>query len=552
MDEACLGDDTLLDFVAGRLPDDRRGVVERHLAGCTICTRLVSAAEGSARETVPAPNQTRGLPRTGELDVRERQPSLNPGTLLAETYKIVRLIGTGGMGEVYEASHTRLTGRYAVKVLHHHWAGDPRAIVRFGREAQITSGLRHPNIVAIIDFDYTPAGAPYLVMEFIDGVELAAVIAAEAPLQPARVVRIVDQIASALTAVHARNIVHRDLKPQNIFLVPGERPGDERVKLVDFGISKVRAASVALTGERAVLGTPQYMAPEQAQAAGEVDGRADQFALAAIVYEMLTGRMAFPGDRVEIVVYRISHEEPRPLGPAWGPGLASVIMRALAKNPAQRYPSTDDFAAALRAAVEGDRLVRTPSSETRITQRQPSQDSPPPLGPETRERHIGHRWTVVGGVSAGLALAAVLAVPLMRRPARHDSATSLTGAAPVPAATTATANGELPPPPKPAAAASTDMEPPHPEVTTTAAKETPPVAATAVAFPAAGERRHRLRAHAATNKARAASDQAAAVTAPASTASQAPPPDAAAPPALGKSAGTSTRGSKLGSLIDKL
>ncbi len=270
VDESCLGDDTLLDFVAGRLPSDRREVVERHLEACTLCTRLVSAAEGSARETVSARHHTRTMaPRTGGQtgdadDLTDRLPSktptLAPGTLLAETYRIVRLIGSGGMGEVYEAAHTRLTGRYAVKVLHHHWAGDPRAIVRFGREAQITSGLRHPNIVAIIDFDYTPAGSPYLVMEFIEGVELATVIANQAPLQPDRVVRIVDQIASALTAVHARNIVHRDLKPQNIFLVPGERPGDERVKLVDFGISKVRAASVVLTGERAVLGTPQYMA----------------------------------------------------------------------------------------------------------------------------------------------------------------------------------------------------------------------------------------------------------------------------------------------------
>ncbi|HXI59986.1 MAG TPA: serine/threonine-protein kinase, partial [Polyangia bacterium] len=333
--------------MAGRLPDARRELVERHLTTCTLCTRLVSAATGSARETVRAPSQSSGsLSKSDELVVRERQPSLTPGTLLAETYRIIRLIGSGGMGEVYEASHTRLTGRYAVKVLHHHWAGDPRAIVRFGREAQITSGLRHPNIVAIIDFDYTPSGAPYLVMEYIEGVELATVIAGQAPMASDRVVRIVDQIASALTAVHARNIVHRDLKPQNIFLVPGERPGDERVKLVDFGISKVRAASVALTGERAVLGTPQYMAPEQAQAAGEVDGRADQFALAAIVYEMLTARMAFPGDRVEIVVYRISHEEPKPLGPAWGPGLASVIMRALAKDPARRFATTDEFAAA--------------------------------------------------------------------------------------------------------------------------------------------------------------------------------------------------------------
>src|SRR5260370_41127622 len=159
VDESCLGDDTLLDFVAGRLPSDRAEVVERHLEACTLCTRLVSAAEGSARETVAARHHTRTMaPRTGGQtgdadDLTDRLPSktptLAPGTLLAETYRIVRLIGSGGMGEVYEAAHTRLTGRYAVKVLPHHWAGDPRAIVRSGRAAQVTPRLRPPHSVAI-------------------------------------------------------------------------------------------------------------------------------------------------------------------------------------------------------------------------------------------------------------------------------------------------------------------------------------------------------------------------------------------------------------------
>ncbi|HVR62463.1 MAG TPA: protein kinase [Polyangia bacterium] len=579
MDESCLGDDTLLDFVAGRLPDGRRETVERHLAGCAMCSRLVSAAVGSARETVRARQATRtlapsrtvetsgdeavpdeGAPRDLTDRLQPKAPSLAPGTLLAETYKIVRLIGSGGMGEVYEATHTRLTGRYAVKVLHRHWAGDPRAIVRFGREAQITSGLRHPNIVAIIDFDYTPAGSPYLVMEYIDGVELATVIAGQAPIAAERVVRIVDQIASALTAVHARNIVHRDLKPQNIFLVPGERPGDERVKLVDFGISKVRAASVALTGERAVLGTPQYMAPEQAQAAGEVDGRADQFALAAIVYEMLTGRMAFPGDRMEIVVYRISHEEPRPLGPAWGPALASVIMRALAKDPAGRFPSTDDFAAALRAAVESDRLTRTPISESRATQRRASsQDGTPSLaglpavGPETRERHASRRWTVVGGLGAAVALAAVLAVPLWRRSSRHDAAPATPAPlgesvpsqppanreppAPPPAANPAPAPEPAPPAPVPVIAAS------RPPSETPAAESRAPVAG------GRSQRRAAARHRGATVREK---DAAASATAPGAVA-----PAAAATPDAGSAATSTppapaTRGSKMGSLIDRL
>ena len=281
--------------------------------------------------------------------------ALLPGVVLGGTYQIVRFIGSGSTGQVYEATHTRLNGRYAIKVLHPHRASDPKAIVRFEREAQIASGLQHANIAAILDFDRTDDGAPYLVMEHIEGRELARVIEDDAPMPIERVLAIVDQIASALAMVHQRNIVHRDLKPQNILLTPAHHPNTEQVKLVDFGISKVNLGSVSLTGERAVLGTPPYMAPEQAQGLDDVGGRADQFALAAVVHEMLTGRRAFPGDRVSAVVYRIVHEDPAPLGGAWGPALAAVLRRALAKDPEDRFPSILDFAAALRTAAAAPR-----------------------------------------------------------------------------------------------------------------------------------------------------------------------------------------------------
>jgi serine/threonine protein kinase len=429
VDAPCLTDDTVLDFVAGRLADPERARAERHLGACLLCNRLVAVAAGY-QNVGPANDLTAATDDGRAAREPARGSSLPLGTELRDTYRLARLVGRGGMGEVFEATHARLPGRFAVKVLHPHCVADPKAIVRFRREAEITSGLRHPNIVAIIDFDYTPAGAPYLVMEYLEGGELARVIAEEAPLALERVLRIVDQIASALTAVHRRDIVHRDLKPQNVFLLRGERAGEEHVKLCDFGISKVRAASVALTGERVLLGTPQYMAPEQARGTGEVDARADQFALAAIVYEMLTGRLAFPGDRVEIVVYRISHEEPRPLGPPWGPELAAVLDRALAKDPAGRFPSVQDFATALRAAAEKDRPWGTPGVLSKTTLR--SEPAPVTVTPTVTPTTIppvsvtarGDRRAAFGRLGVGAALVLAVGAVLVVRGRTAPSARS--------------------------------------------------------------------------------------------------------------------------------
>jgi len=423
VEEPCLSDDTVLDFVAGRLDEAARANAERHLGHCLLCNRLVAVAAGY-QQAGPANDltaSTQAPTKDGVPARREpaRGSALPLGTELRDTYRLARLVGRGGMGEVFEATHARLPGRFAVKVLHAHCIADPKAIVRFRREAEITSGLRHPNIVAIIDFDYTPAGAPYLVMEYLEGGELARIIAEEAPLALDRVLRIVDQVASALTAVHRKHIVHRDLKPQNIFLVRGARSDEEHVKLCDFGISKVRAASVALTGERVLLGTPQYMAPEQARGTGEVDARADQFALAAIVYEMLTGRLAFPGDRVEIVVYRISHEAPKPLGPPWGPALAATLDRALAKDPDQRFTSVQEFAEALRAAAEKDRPWGTPEALSRTTIRG---EAEPTMTPSRTPSLIppavvtvSRRRAVMGGVGAFAAVALVVGAVVFAR-----------------------------------------------------------------------------------------------------------------------------------------
>lgn len=277
--------------------------------------------------------------------------------MLDGTFHIVRLIGAGGMGEVYEARHSRLAGRYAVKVLHPEIRQHEEVLRRFQREAQVTSALRHPGIVQVIDFNIAANGAPYLVMEYLDGHDLGQIIAQQGPLGLTRTMGIATQLASALAAAHRSGVVHRDLKPQNVFLVPGEEEEPERVKILDFGISKIRSMSAKLTGSATVLGTPQYMAPEQAEGRDEVDAAADQFSLAAIVYEMLTGRCPFAGETVASIVYQIVYIEPvriTRLRPDLSEALAAVVMRALSKKKADRFPSAWEFVRRLQDAAAPD------------------------------------------------------------------------------------------------------------------------------------------------------------------------------------------------------
>jgi serine/threonine-protein kinase len=286
---------------------------------------------------------------------------LSPGQVLADTYRIERGIGKGGMGEVYEATHARLAGRYAVKLLLREIGQNDEILLRFKQEAEVTSRLRHPNIVQVIDFSRMPDGTPFMVMEFLEGRDLAQELRAVGRLPLGRVVSLIDQVTSGLAAAHAENIVHRDLKPANIFLVPLRGRTREVAKIVDFGISKVRALTGGLTRTQAVIGTPQYMAPEQARGIlREIDGRTDQFALGAIAFELLAGRPAFQGDEISSILYQVVHEEPPSLVSMGLPELApveAVIRRAMAKAPADRFANVNDFAQAMEVAaraVTGD------------------------------------------------------------------------------------------------------------------------------------------------------------------------------------------------------
>src|SRR4029450_638678 len=230
------------------------------------------------------------------------------GTVLKDTYRIERPLAEGGFGEGYLAAHTRLPGSFAVKVLRAGLTRDREALARFRQEAEITSTLRHPHIVQVFDFNVTDAGVYYLVMELLEGVPLSDLARSGAPLDPRRAINIIDQIAQALHAAHERGVVHRDLKPENVMLL-SVGGAEDFVKVLDFGISQA-SWRTRLTDNDRVSGTPQYMAPEQAQGLREqIDHRTDQFSLAAIAYTLFTGREPFSGDNPIAVLYQEGHHE---------------------------------------------------------------------------------------------------------------------------------------------------------------------------------------------------------------------------------------------------
>ena len=299
--------------------------------------------------------------------------------VLHETYRLIRQVGFGGTGVVYEAMHTRLPRRFAIKVLLRSLLAHPEAHARFCHEAELMSQLRHPHVVQIFDFNVTHENQPYFVMEYLEGRDLETELAGGAAMPLARVVPIVEAVASALMAAHRHGIVHRDLKPSNVFLcdVDDAREGDHGasasviraehpfVKVLDFGISPAGAMARLSLGA-SIVGTPHYMAPEQAAGRGKsVDARADQFALAAITYAMLTGRDPFSGEDLVSVLYQIVHEDPPPLdrhvqGPWDTRRVQQVLSRAMAKDPALRFPTILDFSDALREAADHAHAPATP------------------------------------------------------------------------------------------------------------------------------------------------------------------------------------------------
>jgi serine/threonine-protein kinase len=294
----------------------------------------------------------------------ETQWDTRLGTVLEGAYRITRLIGEGGMGAVYEAIQLRLNKRVAIKLMARSLTANQDALARFRREAEITSRLGHPHLVNVVDFGQSEAGEPYLVMEFLEGEDLDQRLGRRGSLSIDLAVHITKQTASALAAAHAQGIVHRDLKPANVFLlnVPGEL---EFVKVLDFGISKVKAAGVKLTKAAVALGTPNYMSPEQAAGrTDEIDHPVDQWALACITWEMLCGHTPFVADDITALFYQVMNLQPQSLllrVPGLAPEAEVVLLRALAKSPKDRFASIREFAHAFETAALGRPADLTPA-----------------------------------------------------------------------------------------------------------------------------------------------------------------------------------------------
>ena len=305
---------------------------------------------------------------------------LAPNTLLQNRYLVVRKLGEGGMGAVYEAESVLGEGKRAVKMLHEEFTRIPEVRDRFLQEATATKNLVHPNVVPILESAVAEDGSPYLVMEFLDGKSLAAVLASEGPLPYAHVVEYTLQALEALAEAHRAGIVHRDLKPDNLMLIRGE-DGLAQVKVIDFGISKLIGPDFTLrnlTLESSFLGSPLYASPEQLRDTGKVDVRTDIWSLGVVMYELLTGRPPFDARSPVALMTAICGATPLRVDDLRGDvpaALADVVMRCLEKDASRRYASAQDLAVALGPFAPD---VRSRLSVEHVVRVQSSAPPPPP------------------------------------------------------------------------------------------------------------------------------------------------------------------------------
>jgi serine/threonine-protein kinase len=434
--------------------------------------------------------------------------AVRPGHVLAGKYRVERTLGSGGMGVVVAARHTVLDQRVALKFMKSGMVSDPDATDRFLREARAVVRLRGEHVARVFDVGQLDDGAPYIVMEYLEGRDLGAVLARGVlPVTDA-----VDHILDACVGVaeaHASGIIHRDLKPQNLFLT--RRPdGSSLVKVLDFGVSKAPVAEGVAgrpTVSSAMMGSPLYMAPEQMRSARDVDERADVWAIGVILYELMSGALPFVGESVAVVCAKVLGEPPRPLAdaaPRLPVELCRVVERCLRKAPEERYPHVADLGEALVPyATERGRAAA--QSIRSIVARPRTLEEPPPLdvsstvstlGRTTRRQASGEvraggarlKWT--GLVLASVAAAALLVIGAVRRgrpPEREEIATPRAQPAPTPVVTPlipdagapAAAEPAPPTPVRPTAHGKSERRPAAPVVT----PPTPPPPAAPVPEP---------------------------------------------------------------------
>jgi serine/threonine-protein kinase len=422
------------------VPPKQQPIGDSDLAGANGPTEIVGAvSDGQLRKVCPAcaAEYDAGVsfcPRDGSVLMARRADGDLIGQVLAERYHVLKKLGEGGMGQVFLAEHVKMGSVCAIKVMNRGLRDDVDAIMRFGREAANASKINHPHVARVHDYGETVDGLIYLAMEYVPGDSLSTVLKWQRPLPTARAVGIAYQIADALAAAHELGIVHRDLKPDNI-LVARAREGGDLVKIVDFGIAKaMQGASQTVTRSGFVVGTLQYLSPEQLTG-DAVDGRSDLYALGCIMYEMLAGERAFNGPSSEMVITRRLTEpppSPHASNPDLPKALDAVVVRALARSPAERFQTAEELREALAPFLQAStefnrrRVVSRPHAETPAavpgSQDNRSDAVTAPRhrrGPAARRSVLHGRSRVVRGGAAGVGLL-VLAALLVQSANRED------------------------------------------------------------------------------------------------------------------------------------
>jgi serine/threonine protein kinase/predicted negative regulator of RcsB-dependent stress response len=401
-------------------------------------TPVAGEPEGRGDRADTAPLGRRGKPEVPPDASRlSEEGSRMVGALLAGRYHIKRLRGEGGMGRVYEAEHIEIGKRVAVKVLHPAYSRTPDLVERFRREARAASRIEHPNVVNVTDFGTTPEGSLFFVMEYIEGIELGLLIHREGPLAINHALRITEQMCAALQAAHDAGVIHRDLKPENILLVgpasartpsghgvqsppEGVAAAPDIVKVLDFGIAKSDEVDDSprvgkrLTRPGVAMGTPEYMAPEQA-AGHPADPRSDIYAVGSILYEMLTGVPPYDGDNVMEILHKKANEPPRPiveLRPDVPAPVVALVERTMARNPAQRPQSMAELARQIHevevalSVTPAPVLAALPFPRPRYDESS-AHESALTLWDRLRALARTWRWVLLGGAGLG-ALGVVL------------------------------------------------------------------------------------------------------------------------------------------------
>src|SRR5215210_5465895 len=363
--------------------------------------------KGYEDTTTLCPNDGSVLVKTGDKLL---------GQTLAGKYRVEERISEGGMGTVYRATHVLMEKQVAIKVLHPSLAADEKIVARFTREAKAASRISHPHAISVTDFGESENGVVYLVMEYLRGRTLKDVVRSGGPMTLARAVEIVRQVSGALEAAHHEGVVHRDLKSDNIMLE--EATGGDWAKVLDFGIAKIQQTEHSihetdpgLTAPNLIIGTPQYMSPEQCSQASDIDARSDIYSFGVIVFEMLAGHVPFSGDSPTAIMMKHIQEPPpsileeRKDLPA---EVGRVLARALAKRPEDRFQSAGELSAALASAAEEAPLAEVAAAAAALdTDRIGSPTSPNEparttlVGDDDEATVVGTRHARAGSTTTG-------------------------------------------------------------------------------------------------------------------------------------------------------